>query len=159
MPNESERGKVPARRKKPTMKLLTNPVWSGIALLAALSLTASHAQAQQGTFHLPVEAHWGNIVLPPGLYHFSVPMRASWPEILEISSHGKTISILPELEASQQPSAHSYLSLVNIKGTYVIREFHAGALEKVFTFPLPKTVGNEAAGLHKTQTTKLPLGS
>src|SRR4051794_36797765 len=98
------------------MNLLTNPVWRGLAVLAALSWTASHAQAQQGSFQLSVEAHWGNVVLPPGLYRISVPMRASWPEIMELSSHGKTVSILPELETSQPSSNHSYFSLVQIQG-------------------------------------------
>jgi hypothetical protein len=141
------------------MNLQTNRVWSGIALLAALSLTPSHAHAQQGSFHLPVEAHWGNVVLPPGFYRISVPMRASWPEIVELSSHGQTVSILPELETSQPASDHSYFSLVQTQGTYAIREFHAGASGKVFTFPVPKTVGHEAADAPQAQALRLPIGA
>jgi hypothetical protein len=139
------------------MNLLTKYVWSGLAVLAALSLTASHAQAQQGTFHLPVEAHWGPVVLPPGLYQISVPKRAVWPEMMELSSHGKTIAILPELEASHPPSAHSYLSLVKIEGAYAIREFDSGASGQVFTFPLPKTSEKKLAGLRTVPTARLPL--
>jgi hypothetical protein len=140
------------------MRLLVNPVWSGVALLAAVSLTTSHAQAQHGTFHLPVEAHWGNVVLSPGLYNISVPMRASWPQVMEISSHGKTISILPELEASQLPSDHSYFTLVKINGAYAIREFDSGASGRVFTFLLPKMIENKLVDLHQAPMTRLPVG-
>ncbi len=139
------------------MNLLTNHVWSGMALLAALSLTPSHAQAQQGSSHLPVEAHWGSVVLPPGFYHISIPRRASWPEMVELSSHGQTLAILPEFETSQPASDHSYVSLVKTQGTYAIREFHAGASGKVFTFPLPKRVEKKFADLRPVPTTPRPL--
>ena len=134
------------------MNLQTNRVWSGIALLAALSLTPSHVQAQQGNFYLPVEAHWGNVVLPAGSYRISVPMRATWPEIMEISGQGKTFAILPELEVSRRASGHSHFSLLQINGTYVIREFESGASGKVFTFPVPKTMQTKVADLRQEQT-------
>src|SRR3954452_17760009 len=114
-------------RKKSNMSLLTNHVLSGVALIAGLGLTASHAYAQHGTFNLPFEAHWGSVALPLGPCRISVPKRMSLPRIIEISSNGRTVSIMAGFEALQPQSDHCYLSLLNIDGTYVVREFNSGA--------------------------------
>ena len=141
------------------MSLLTNHVLRGVAFIAALGLTASHAKAQRGTFNLPFEAHWGSVVLPPGPYTISVPLQVSWPRIIEISGHGKTVPILVGIEESQKPSDHSYLSLLNVDGTYVVRKFNSGASGKVFTFLLPRTMENRWADLRKVPTIRLPMGA
>ena len=122
------------------MSLLANHVWSTIALATAFGFTASCADAQHGILNLPFEARWGTVNLSPASYHFSAPMQLPWPQIIELSGNGKTVSIQASLEASQPQSDHSYLSLLNIDGTgtQVVREFHSGAAGKVFTFPLPK---------------------
>ena len=140
------------------MSLLTNHRVSGVVLTAALALTASHAKAQHGTFNLPFEAHWGNVVLSPGSYRISVPMQMSSPHMIEISSNGKTVRIPAGFEAPRPQLGHSYLSLVQVNGAYVVREFSSEAYGKVFTFLLPKTLENKVATLRKAQRTRLPLG-
>jgi len=159
MLDEFELGEFPKRKRRLDVSLLTNHIWSGVAFMAALSLTASHANAQHGSFNLPVEARWGNVVLPPGSYRISTPMRVSPPRIIEVSGNGKTVPIMVGVEESQPPSDHSYLWLLNMDGTYVVREFHAGDSGKVFTFLLPKTMDNKLADLRKMQATRLPIGT
>jgi hypothetical protein len=141
------------------MGLLTSKVWSGIALIAVLCLTASRANAQHGTFNLPFEARWGTVVLPPGSYQFSIHTQVSWPRIIEVSGNGKTVSISAGIEASQPQSDHSYLLLSSIDGAQVVREFSLGASGKAFTFLPPKTIKQQLADLGKARTTRLPIGT
>ena len=141
------------------MRFLTKHVWSAVILTTAFGLTAARANAQQGTFHLPFEARWGVFVLPPGSYRFSVPLQMSWPQIVKVSGHGKTVSIPAGIEASQPQSDHSYLSLFNIDGTQVVREFNLGASGKVLTFLPPKMREKKWTDRRKVQTTRLPVGA
>ena len=136
------------------MNLFKKYVWSGIVLAMALGSTASRAEAHNISFELPFAARWGGVVLPPGSYRISVPMRMSGPPTIEVSSRSQRVSILVGVEESRPLSNHSYLSLVNIDGTYVVREFHSGASGKVFSFLLPKPIENRAVGVPKAQTTR-----
>ena len=70
-------------RKKSNMSLLTNHVLSGVALIAGLGLTASHAYAQHGTFNLPFEARWGSVALPLGPCRISALSECHCPESLK----------------------------------------------------------------------------
>ena len=51
-------------------------VFLGLCAVGLLS-AVGQAQTARGTFKLPVETHWGMMVLAPGEYDFSVSDRIS----------------------------------------------------------------------------------
>jgi hypothetical protein len=116
------------------------------AFAIAAGLLASPLSAAQGKFNLPFEAHWGNAVLAPGSYKISGPSVTSPVGILYIYGNGKTQMAVPAMTEIRGDSDHSYLRLVNVGGTYVVREFVSGATGRNYTFGIPKTLR-----LHMTQ--------
>jgi hypothetical protein len=106
----------------------------------ALALVASPLNAQQGKFTLPVEAHWGNAVLSPGSYRLSGPSPTSTMGVIYIYGDKKAQMALPVVATPQDLSNHSYLRLVNVNGTYVIREFSSGLTGRSYLFGIPKTL-------------------
>src|SRR5947209_15989236 len=108
-----------------------------LGALAFIS-TALMQAAQQGTFHLPVTAHWGQVVLEPGDYRMSFPSpSAGQIEFLVQGAH-KTVFELPLVTDVQNISSRSYFKLYAINGDYFIRELSFGPGGKTFTFSLPK---------------------
>lgn len=115
-------------------------VLSLTAIAAGLGLTTVHASAQQATFHLPFEAHWGRAVLEPGDYRLSLPMGESPSHLIHLRGAGKGSMFVPEATETQQfGSNRSYLKLVNVKGTYFVREYKSGPAGLLFTFSVPKS--------------------
>ncbi len=78
------------------MNFVKNCALSVSILAVAAGLTASQANAQalKGTFNLPFEAHWGNVVLQPGEYQMSVKRELSALEVIYLTSQGKTRMVL-----------------------------------------------------------------
>jgi hypothetical protein len=106
----------------------------------ALALVASPLNAQQGKFTLPVEAHWGNAVLSPGSYRLSGPSPTSTMGVIYIYGDKKAQMALPVVATPLDISNHSYLRLVNVGGTYVVREFSSGMTGRSYLFGIPKTL-------------------
>lgn len=106
----------------------------------ALTLIAAPLNAQQGKFSLPVEAHWGNAVLEPGDYRILGPAPTSSIGVIYIYGGGKAQMALPAVSDTQKLSGHSYLRLINVGGTYVIREFSSGYTGHSYLFGIPKTL-------------------
>lgn len=109
------------------------------AVAAGLALTALQANAQQVKFHLPFEAHWGAAVLEPGDYTLSVPVAELQP-IFRVSGDRKSSMILPMEMETQHTSSGSFLQLVNVNGTYFVKEYKSGPTGKTFSFAVPKPV-------------------
>lgn len=132
---------------------------SCLSLVAlALGLTASQANAQnsKGTFNLPFQAHWANVVLEPGQYTLSLPTRASNASILYVTGQGKTIMVLLGTSGTTE-SERSYLRVENIGQEYVVRELAYGPTGRVITFAVPKSVRNQAASEHTAMNTILEV--
>jgi hypothetical protein len=106
----------------------------------ALALVASPLNAQQGKFTLPVEARWGNAVLSPGSYRLSGPSPTSTMGVIYIYGDKKAQMALPVVATPLDFSNHSYLRLVNVGGTYVVREFNSGFTGRSYLFGIPKTL-------------------
>jgi hypothetical protein len=110
------------------------------AIAAGLGLTAMNASAQQARFYLPVEAHWGRAVLEPGDYKLSLPMGDSPNHLIHLTGGGKGSMFVPQVTETQQfDSSRSYIKLVNVKGTYFVREYKSGPAGLLFTFGVPKS--------------------
>ena len=63
-------------------------------LASAICLTAFRANAEHLTFDLPVEAHWGAIVLQPGRYTAEIPLATSFPQQIVLKKNGRTVWII-----------------------------------------------------------------
>ena len=64
----------------------------------ALSLSALQAKAQQATFSLPFEVHWGSAVLEPGEYRLSAPQATSTRiRVFYLHGHGTTLRLSREV--------------------------------------------------------------
>jgi hypothetical protein len=120
--------------------------WSVSAFALAVALSASQANAQglNGTFNLPFQAHWGQAVLEPGEYVVRLSAGMSMYPVIYVSGQGQTIMVSPSTYGATA-SERSYLRIENVAQTHVIREFHSGVAGELFTFPIPKSVMNEAA--------------
>lgn len=122
------------------MKTNLRQVLTAAGFAMALTLIAAPLKAQQGKFTLPVEAHWGNAVLEPGDYRISGPAPTSTIGVIYIYGGGKAQMALPAVSDTQKLSGHSYLRLINVGGTYVVREFNSGYTGHSYTFGIPKTL-------------------
>lgn len=109
-------------------------------LAAAVALIASPLMAQQGTFNLPVEAHWGSAVLSPGTYKISGPSVTSPIGVLYISGSGQTQMAVPAVTEIKNETGRSYLKLVEVGGSYVVREYVSGTTGRDYRFGIPKTL-------------------
>ena len=126
------------------MNLTTKWIWRTTVLSAAVSLSAFGASAARATFNLPVEAHWGSVVLKPGKHTFDVLLASSWPQQISLIENGETVAISALTEWSGVNSGRSYLRLVAVGGTYFVREYSSGPSGKQFTFRIPKPIKAEA---------------
>jgi hypothetical protein len=102
------------------------------------------AEAEQISFDLAVEAHWGTIILQPGHYSLEVPSAASWPQRICVTQNGKRHCISPLVEEVAEESQRSYLRLVTVGSEYFVREYDSGPTGKRFTFRVPKATSDEA---------------
>jgi hypothetical protein len=104
----------------------------------ALSFGAVSAHAEQSTFNLPVEAHWGAVLLQPGHYELKVSSAPFLPHFMSVIQDGHTKLILPSVEEVVETSGQDYLRLVIVGNDYYIREYNSGSKGKRFTFLMPK---------------------
>ena len=109
------------------------------AFAVALSLGASHANAQKATFHLPFEVRWGGTVLQPGNYTLSAPDSLSASRIFYLRGDTRTQMAIPQIVGTDAASSRrSYLKLVNVDGTYYVREYVSGAMGTALKFAIPR---------------------
>lgn len=114
------------------------------ALATGLGLTALQASAQQARFHLPFEAHWGNTVLEPGDYELALSASEPIP-ILHLSGDSKSIMVMSMLTGIKPTSNRSFIQLVNVNGSYFVKQYESGSTGKVFSYRVPKMIDEPSA--------------
>ncbi len=123
------------------MKVNPKRALTVVGFALAFSMIALPLSAQQGRFNLPFEAHWGSAVLPPGEYRLSGPSStSSMNGVMYIYGDGKAQMVVPFTANPQPDSNRSFLRLMNVDGTYVVREFSSGAAGRSYLFGIPKTL-------------------
>ena len=121
-----------------------------IGLLALLTAgSASPANAQQGKFVLPFEAHWGRVTLKPGTYTIQVPPGTGGLGVLRLSGAKESVLILAIARDKAADPKRSYLRIENAAGTRFVREFNSVSAGTLFQFSVPKTVHIEAQNEQK----------
>ena len=119
------------------------------ATLAAFAGTGLMQAGQQASFHLPVEAHWGKVVLQPGDYKMSLPDLSIGERTVRLEGDHNTVNELPLVTDVQKSSNKSEIELLRVDGTYFVREFSYGPTGKTFIFSVPKAARQQLAELRK----------
>jgi hypothetical protein len=120
---------------------MLNMKWalSAAILAAAFAGTAPQASAQseryRGTFELPFEARFGNVVLPAGNYEVSVLEGAKGIRI--IGDNGKA-SLLAAGYDLKPGTEKARMILVDSDGIYTLQSFESGAMGKSLHFVVRK---------------------
>lgn len=117
----------------------------GVASLSILASAAIMQGAEQCTFHLPVAAHWGKVLLQPGDYNLSLASSIVDQPIFRLDGAGTIAFEMPLVSDEQSISDRSYLKLSEVGGDYFVREFSSGISGKTFQFAVPKEVRRQLA--------------
>ncbi len=111
-----------------------------LALLAGC-LTANLASAKEaynGRFTLPMEARWGNIVLPPGDYSFTLDDATNTGIVSIRGRNGYLGVILNQGTRDLQSSARTELIVVRSGENYTIRALRLADLSTAYEYTVPK---------------------
>ena len=111
--------------------------------LITMAAVVGTAQAEvQAKFHLPFNAHWGQVTLPPGDYKISIPDGYRGTPKLTVAGHGKTGYVQPQVTEADRNSTtdpeHSYLQFVKVNGAYFVTQYRSAAIGETFSFTVPK---------------------
>jgi hypothetical protein len=113
-----------------------------LALLAGC-FTANLASAQdawKGTFTLPFEARWGQIVLPAGEYSFTLDHALVGSIVTIQAETGQTLGFVQTQGIyDRQTFDRSELILVRSGGNYTIRALRLAELGLTLEYSVPKT--------------------
>ncbi len=119
------------------MKTNTNRIARMTAFAIGLGLMAMTLNAQQGSFNLPVRAHWGTATLAPGEHRVEVPLPLGTTIVYLRGERNSQVTV-PLLVERTESSNHSYLRLVRVNGEYYVAAYQAGPAGERFDFPTPK---------------------
>jgi hypothetical protein len=133
------------------MNLSLSSVLSIALLSSALTLGTAKGNAQQATFHLPVEAHWNSAVLQPGDYRIVAPTLGVNEPAFVIRGETNAVYALPLVTNMQATSNSSYLLLEKVNGSYFVTKYSSGVTGKAFLFHSPKQARRQS--IAKSETT------
>jgi hypothetical protein len=124
------------------MSTFVNRIFRFSMAAALMGVAVVSASAQQAQFHLPFQAKWAGIVLPPGDYRVSMPERALGRFTMLVRGPAGASLILPMTAdiyraTPEQPSGR-YLQLVKVDGEYFVKKYEAGAGGLTLFFKTPK---------------------
>lgn len=109
--------------------------------LIAVALSAGIASAQnvyEGSFTLPFQAQWGQMVLPPGEYSFTLD-KAVVDGLVKIRNQERYVGmIFASGISNQKTTAKSQLIAVGGEGLYQIRALRLSALGVQFEYKIPE---------------------
>jgi hypothetical protein len=114
----------------------------GLALLAGC-FAANPASAQEvfnGSFTLPFQARWGQVVLSPGEYSFTLDHGVVGGVVSIRREDRHAMGFVPtQAIYTQQTVDHSELILVRSGGTYAVRAVRMAELGLTLEYSAPKT--------------------
>jgi hypothetical protein len=116
-----------------------------LAVAIALVPAAIPANAQQlytGTFTMPIETKWGNVLMEPGQYTITVE-EAFGQKLLRIHGPGE-LAMFATPSNLDPVGGNGKLTFVSVNGFYTLKTFSAGEIGQSFIFPVPKAKGNHA---------------
>jgi hypothetical protein len=112
-------------------------------------VSSAHAQSANGKFTLTHDAHWGSVVLTPGVYTFSL-QSSSLPAPIMVGKAGSAqiAVVLPEVVSMEKLKDGSHLVLTrNDAGESFVSALYLGDLGVSLHYRLPKSQATETAKL------------
>lgn len=124
-------------------------------LTVIIAGTATIASAQQANFHLPFEAKWGSLTLPPGDYNIQLPQPSMGTR--QILVRGPAVGFVMTMASDaygvrKEPSNNDYLQLVKVNDVYYVTKFEDGTRATTFFFKAPKESHVEQAAAREVLT-------
>ncbi len=108
-------------------------------LTACFGANLAHAQTLQGKFNLPFEVQWGQAVLPPGNYSFTVSTGTATPKYsVFVSGEDHTTNIITSAIFDDSHSGKSELTVEESGETRAVRTLRLADAGLVFSYPAPK---------------------
>jgi hypothetical protein len=104
------------------------------------SVGSAHAQSANGKFTLTHDAHWGHVLLTPGVYTFSL-QSPNLPAAVMVGKVGSAQIgiVLPEGVSEEKPTDGSHLVLTrNDAGASFVSALYLGGLGVGLHFAPPK---------------------
>jgi hypothetical protein len=128
-----------------------------VCAVATFSILGN-AETVHGSFKLPVEAHWGTMLLAPGDYEFSVDTR-SGGNIVTVRSVDSRWTGMAMSGSSSGGGANpgSGLTLSKSEGMTYVKALYLGDLGVELNFGTPKV--SKASKLAKSQTATMASAS
>ncbi len=133
------------------MEIKSNRVTLIVAFVIGIGLTAMPSNAQQGTFNLPVQAHWGNAVLQPGEHTVKIPLPMG-QTLVYLGGGGATQIAMPLTTESVDNPGRTYIRLSRINGEYYVDEYQSASGKKFF-FHKPKANRGANSGAEESEST------
>jgi hypothetical protein len=134
------------------IKSLRKFVYAAVLTLSALNFAPSLASAQDegGTFTLPHEVHWQNVVVPAGDYKFSLDPRGPSEMLTLTKTTGKPASfmLLATDVDTISGSEPGRLVILSKFGTSYVSAMDLPQFEVTLHFAAPANSGKEIAELH-----------
>jgi hypothetical protein len=135
------------------MKSIRGSMLLKLLVLAIGSLgagvTSAHAQSANGKFTLAHDAHWGSVLLTPGVYTFSLQSPSLPAPIMVGKAGGAQIAVvLPEVVSMEKLKEGSRLVLTrNDAGESFVTALYLGDLSVSLHYGVPKAQAAETAKL------------
>lgn len=124
------------------MNLFRFPRPSTLMLIACsavmLGANVLSAQVSRGEFTLPVETHWGSVVMAPGSYSYTLD-KATVGLMISVRGQGKSISIpaTGAVSTGQPLKENSTLFLITEGGETSVRSMQFGHLGLTVHYQAP----------------------
>jgi len=138
-------------------KFAARSVFFVMCVLASLS-TIGRAETAHGTFKLPVEAHWGRILLAPGEYEFTVDAETAGKVVTVRSKDTGWSGMILSDETSSVTTANATLELKRCQGGVYVKELCLSDFGLALEFALPGSGKSIALMKPKATTTAAASG-
>lgn len=139
------------------MKSIRKFAYAAVLTLSALNFAPSLASAQEqgGRFSLPHEVHWQNVVVPAGVYRFT--MQAMGPsKMLTVTRADKPASfmLLASVVEEGSGSEDGRLVIQSKDGTRYVSAMDLPEFEVTLHFAAPTHSLKEVAEIHTARATR-----
>jgi hypothetical protein len=121
--------------KSNRIRIFTAAVLGLLAVCASAKPAA--AQAFKGSFTLPVEVRWQNVVLPPGEYTFSME-SAALPSTIVIRGNHQSAMVTTVGRSGKPMESPSHLIIERRGQTRFVREIYLADLQLHLCYAEPK---------------------
>lgn len=123
-------------------RLLATLAIALLAIGAGVSQTVAQGISEKGTFTLPYEVRWNNVVLAPGDYTFTMRSTVS-PALMTLSGPDRSFFLAALTVAEKNTNRHSALTIESRGGERFVQELYLANSGLHFGYWVPKIAKSE----------------